>query len=132
VPAAELAKLKHYRIKADPETIRKSLVGNRRRDREIHQLIQDFEPKRDLLRLPRAAMFASCLGSKQSCSARPSNSDINLSRLNPDSYTKETKPPGVKFLKSVIEHPATLKNCHRLDNILPPPSPPQQPSVDPM
>jgi transposase len=68
--AAELAKLRHYRIKADPETIRKSLVGNWRRehlftwkqsramyrsyqpqmeecDREIHQLIQDFEPKVD-------------------------------------------------------------------------------------
>jgi transposase len=68
--AAELAKLRHYRIKADPETIRKSLVGNWRRehlftwkqsramyrsyqqqmeecDREIHQLIQAFEPKVD-------------------------------------------------------------------------------------
>ena len=68
--AAELAKLRHYRIKADSETIRKSLVGNWRRehlftlkqsramyqsyrqqieecDREIQQLIQGMEPKVD-------------------------------------------------------------------------------------
>src|SRR6202161_4146632 len=30
--AAELAKLRHFRIKADPETIRKSLVGNWRHE----------------------------------------------------------------------------------------------------
>ena len=68
--AAELAKLRHFRIRADPETIRKSLVGTWRQehlftlkqsremygsyqlqieacDREIQRLIQAFEPKVD-------------------------------------------------------------------------------------
>src|ERR1700676_1494552 len=68
--AAELAKLRHFRIKADPQPIRKSRVGNWRHeplftlkqsrvmygsyprqieecDQEIQRLLQAFEPKVD-------------------------------------------------------------------------------------
>jgi transposase len=68
--AAELAKLRHFRIKADPETIRKSLVGTWRHehlftlkqsremygsyqrqieecDQELQRLLQAFQPKVD-------------------------------------------------------------------------------------